>query len=120
MAKIAGTAFITVDGESLSLRGNFTIRMGKERESIVGLDDYHGEKELPMAEGMDLDVTDRGDVSIRRLADMANVTIMGQLINGKTYILRNATQMKQIEVNVEDATIPLSFNGPRVEEVLAS
>jgi hypothetical protein len=45
MAKVAGTAFVKIDGQQVALRANFKIKPSSvQRESIVGLDGYHGYK----------------------------------------------------------------------------
>jgi hypothetical protein len=117
MAKVAGTAFVKIDGQQVALRGNFKIKpSGVQRESIVGLDGYHGYKETPTVPGFEMDVTDRPEVSIKKLANLTNVTIVAELINGKNYILRNAVQMAEIELNADDGTFTLHFESPEMEE----
>ncbi|MBO4220817.1 phage tail tube protein [Bradyrhizobium neotropicale] len=46
--RIAGIAFLTVDGTQLAVRGNFTVSPSPvERTMIAGQDGAHGYQELP-------------------------------------------------------------------------
>jgi hypothetical protein len=46
--RIAGIAFLTVDGDQMALRGNFTVSPSPvERTMIAGQDGVHGYQELP-------------------------------------------------------------------------
>ena len=46
--RIAGIAFLTVDGDQMALRGNFTVSPSPvERTMLAGQDGVHGYQELP-------------------------------------------------------------------------
>ncbi|HBO81690.1 MAG TPA: phage tail protein, partial [Cupriavidus sp.] len=46
--RLAGIAFITVDGQNYMLQADLTYRVSKvERESLVGQDTVHGYSEKP-------------------------------------------------------------------------
>jgi len=101
MAKIAGTAYFTIDGQRYSLKGNMTVALGaRERETVVGLDNIHGFKEMPAAAFIECDVTDKPDF---------------ELINGKVGVLRNAWQVNNIELNVDEGELTVRFEGPKGE-----
>lgn len=116
MAKVAGTAFFKVDGTQYSLRGNMNVSLGNvERESVVGMDQYHGIKEIPKAGFIECDLTDHPDVDINTLNQLEDVTVTVELINGKTGVLRNAAQVTPIELNVVDGQMKVRFEGPKGE-----
>ena len=116
MAKVAGTCFLKVNGEQYSLRGNLTISLGGfERESAVGLDQYHGIIEKPRASFIEADITDTDGLDIKTLENLNNVTVTVELINGKVGILRQATQINALELKAEDGTITIKFEGPEGE-----
>lgn len=119
--KIAGTASIVINGQKYLLRGNMTISIGKhERESIYGLDGYHGIKELARASWIECDLTDMPELDQNIIEDLADVTVNVQLINGKSCVLRNAYQVKPIEVKAEDGLFSVRFEGPSGEWLTAT
>jgi hypothetical protein len=116
MAKVAGTCFLKVNGTQFSLKGNMKIALGGfEREPVVGLDQYHGIMEKPVAASIEGDITDMAGLDIKVLENLDNVTVTVELINGKVAILRNATQTNKLELNAEDGSIPVKFQGPEGE-----
>lgn len=116
MAKIAGTAFFKVDGVQYSLRGNFKISLGSvERESVVGMDQYHGIKEMPHAASIECDLTDNPDIDINVLESLTNVTVTAELINEKVAVLRNASQVNKLDLDVGEGQMTVKFEGPSGE-----
>lgn len=116
MAKVAGTCYFKVNGVQYSLRGNMTISLGAyERESVVGLDEYHGIMEKPRASFIECDLTDRFDLDLKTLENLTGVTVTAELINGKTAVLREATQVKALELTAEDGKMTVRFEGPEGE-----
>jgi len=116
MAKIAGTAYFTIDGQRYSLKGNMTVALGaRERETVVGLDNIHGFKEMPAAAFIECDVTDKPDFNINDLNDLEDSTVTVELINGKVGVLRNAWQVNNIELNVDEGELTVRFEGPKGE-----
>lgn len=116
MAKVAGAAFFKVDGVQYSLRGNLTVSLGNvERESVVGMDQYHGIKEIPSASFIECDLTDQPDIDLNTLEALSDVTVTAELINGKVGVLRNASQINKLELNVNDGQTTVRFEGPKGE-----
>ena len=116
MAKIAGTCYIKVNGKSYDLRGSMNISLGEfERQSVVGQDGYHGIIEKPRASFIECDLTDNVAVDIKELDNITGATVTVELINGKTGVLRDATQVKAIELTAEDGKMSVRFEGPRGE-----
>ena len=120
MSKVAGTCFIKVNGTQYSLRANMNISIGdNEKESVVGLDRYHGIKEKPRASFIECDITDSADLDIKVLENLTDATVTVELINGKVAVLREATQVKAIELNAEDGQMGIRFEAPRGEWIAA-
>ena len=116
MAKIAGTASFTVNGKKYLLRGNLSIGFNdKQRESIMGLDGYHGIKETSIPAFIECDLTDTSDLDLNLISNLADVTVNFMLINGKSGVLRNAYQINQISLNAEDGLFTVRFEGPTGE-----
>jgi hypothetical protein len=122
MAKLlAGTAQITVDGNSYMLEGAAkyspsTVR----RETLMGMDGYHGVKETPVPGSISFTGRDAGDLVVANFNGMRNVTVVLQLANGKTVVGRNMACVDAQEVDSTEATFDLKFEGPSVTEQTAS
>jgi hypothetical protein len=87
---LAGTATLTVNGQSYALRGQFGYRPGiVGRTTIAGMDGIHGYKEKPIASQIKAQLTDTGTLSVASINQMVNVTLVAQLANGKTIVGSN-------------------------------
>lgn len=116
MAAVAGTAYFAIDGTQYALRGNVTASLGDvQRESVVGLDGYHGHKEEPRPSFIQVELTDTPEVDMNTVERLDDVTVTVELIGGKTGVLRNAVQVNQLELNVADGMYSVRFEGPRGE-----
>jgi hypothetical protein len=119
MTAIAGVAYIKVDGNQLSLRGDLTISpFLVEREGIAGADGVHGYKETFRVPHIEMTVTDRGDLSLEEIQNITNATITAELINGKNYLLRNAWCATALELDAIEGQLTVRFEGMSGEEVL--
>lgn len=118
---LAGTAQITVDGNSYLLEGAAkyspsTVR----RETLMGMDGYHGVKETPVPGSISFTGRDSVDLVVATFNGMRNVTVVLQLANGKTIVGRNMACVEAQEVDSTEATLDLKFEGPSVTEQTAS
>lgn len=117
---IAGYLSATIDGQSYNVAGEGTYRVsaGGKRESAMGQDGYHGFTQMPIAGKISFKGRDTAAVSISALSSFAGGTIVLALANGKTIIGRNMVRIGDapIEVNTEDGTFPVDFEGPEVTE----
>jgi hypothetical protein len=116
--RLAGVAYVTVDGAAYAIAGDGTYRTSSvSRETLMGQDGYHGVKEMPTAGRIAWRGRDGQGVSIQTLSDSANVTVVLELANGKTIIGRNMTRVGEpLEVNTEEATFDIAWEGPDVSE----
>jgi len=119
MSKVAGTAFFTINGVQYSLRGTLNIKIGAiKRESVMGIDQYHGFKQLPEPSYIEGEFTDDPTVDWSIVESAVNVTIQASLINGKVAMLPSANQMLPVEVNADDGKLKLRFEGPQGEWII--
>ena len=110
--RIAGTAYLAVDGRSLMVQGAFEYGPGKvARESLPGMDGVHGYSEKPIAAHIAATLRDAGGLSVASLNDMTNVTVTCQLANGKLIIGRNMWTVESQSSKAEDATIEVRWEG---------
>jgi len=118
-APLAGTVFLKADGQEFQLRAQLTINPGKvTREGVAGQDGVHGYTEAPMVPYISGTLTDSAQLSTEQLEAITDATVTAELINGKTYVLRNAWYTGTQDINTEDGSMPFRFEGLACEEVL--
>ena len=115
--RLAGTAYLTVDGASYALVGDFEYSPSVvSRESLVGMDRVHGYSEKPNVPHISGSIRDMGNLSVSGLNAMTNVTVVAELANGKTIIGRNMWTVETQTAKSEDATIEVKWEGLEVSE----
>jgi hypothetical protein len=115
---VAGTAFFKVDGDQYPLRGNFTVSSSPiERTMLAGQDYVHGYQELPRVPWIEGDVTTTPEVLLEDLDAMVDVTVTAELINGKTYVLKQAACKSALENNTREGQVRVRFEGTSCEEI---
>ena len=117
--RLAGVASVTIDGRAYSISGEGAYRPSTaKRETLVGQDGVHGYSEMPMAGKISWKGRDSGALSIGALSVAVDATVVLSLANGKTIIGRNMWRVGEgpIEVNTEDATFSVEFEGADVVE----
>lgn len=118
--RIAGVAFLRVDGRQYALRGNLTVSIdGQEREGIAGQDGVHGYIERPRVPFIEGDFSDIAGLSLSEFANQRNVTVQADLANGKRYLLRNAWTSTARELNTADGQVTVRWEGMAGEELAA-
>lgn len=117
--RLAGFAYITIDGKSYSVAGEGTYRLSTaKRDTLMGQDGVHGYAEVPTAGKISWKGRDSGALSISALNDAVNVTVQLELANGKNILARNAWRTGDpVEVSSEDATFSVEFDSADVTEI---
>lgn len=116
--RIAGIAFLTVDGSQLALRGNFTVSPSAvERTMVAGQDGVHGYQELPRVPYIEGDITTMPGFYLEDLIDETDVTVVAQLANNMQYTLVGATCKGGFENNSRDGQVRVRWEGLTCEEV---
>lgn len=116
--RLAGVASVTINGVSYHISGEGTYRpSGSSRESLVGQDGYHGYKEMPQPGMIKWRGRDSNNLLVSALNEMANASVVLVPATGKSVIGRNMTRVGDpLEVNTEDGTFEVTFEGPDVTE----
>jgi len=118
--RIAGVAFVYVDGRQYPLRGNLVISIDTiERTGVAGQDGVHGFTETPRVPWIEGDFSDIGGLSLMSLQAMCDTTVTAELANGKTYILRNAWTSTAREFNAADGQATVRWEGMAAEELMS-
>lgn len=115
--RLAGIAFISVDGQSYMLQADLTYRVSNiSRETLVGQDTVHGYSEKPEAGMISGTIRDAKGLSVASFNSMTNSTVVCQLANGKTIIGRNMWTVDVQEVKTAEGTFEVKWEGPAVSE----
>lgn len=119
--RIAGVAYIFVDGRQYPLRGNLTISIDiVARTGVAGMDGVHGYTETPRVPFIEGDFSDIGQLSLITLQNMVNITVTAELANGKVYVLRNAWTSTAREFKAAEGQATVRFEGMAAEEILSA
>ena len=114
---LAGTAFVTVGGLTIMVAGKFKYRPSKvKRTTLTGMDGVHGYKEEFVPGQISCDVRDSGGTTVEDFNEQTNVNIVAQLANGKTIIGSGLWTVDTQDVNSEDATFSVTWEGREVTE----
>lgn len=116
--RVAGIAFLIVDGDQLALRGNFTVSPSPvERTMIAGQDAVHGYQELPRVPYIEGDLTTMPGEYLEDLLLQTNSTVIAQLANGMQYTLIGAVCKGGFENNTRDGQVRVRWEGTDCQEV---
>lgn len=119
--RVAGVAFLLVDGNQYPLRGNFSVSPSSvDRAGIAGQDYVHGYSELPRVPFIEGDVTLDPALSMETVEAIINSTVTAELANGNVYVLREAWCKSAMELNTHDGLTRIRFEGVSCDEVLAA
>jgi hypothetical protein len=115
--RIAGIAFLTVDGTQLALRGNFTVSPSAvERTMLAGQDGVHGYQELPRVPYIEADITTMPGFYLEDLLAQVDVTVVAQLANQMQYTLGAATCKGGFDNNTRDGQVRVRWEGVTCQE----
>lgn len=110
--RLAGTAYLSVDGLTYMLAGDFEYSPASvTRETLVGMDSVHGYSEKPMQSHISATLRDSGGLTVASLNAMTNVTVVAELANGKVIIGRNMWTVEAQSSKAADATIEVKWEG---------
>ena len=116
--RIAGTAYLTVDGVSYTLQSGLNWSPSQvTRETQMSMDADAGYIEKPMQGFIEGVLRDGKAVTVRDFNAMTNVTVMVELANGKLVVGRNMWTVQAQEVDSEAGTFKVRWESPDVQEV---
>jgi hypothetical protein len=116
--RIAGIAFLAVNGTQYALRGNFTVSPSPlERTMIAGQDGVHGYQELPRVPYIEADLSTIPGLLLSSLDQETDVTVVAQLANGMQYSLTGGTCKAGLENNTRDGQVRVRWEGLACQEI---
>ena len=115
--RLAGLAYLSVDGQSYMLAGDLSYSVSRiHRETLVGQDRVHGYSEKPHAAFISGTFRDAGGLTVANFNAMTGVTVTCELANGKTIIGRSMWTCEAQEVKTMEGTFEVKWEGLSVEE----
>ncbi len=115
--RFAGIAFLTVGGQQMALRGNFTVSPNSfERTMIAGQDGVHGYQEQPRVPYIEADLSTLPGFYLESLLTQNDVTVIAQCANNMQYQLIGATCKGGVENNTRDGQVRVRWEGLQCEE----
>lgn len=109
---VAGTVFLSVDGQTIPLVGEFEYDSGLvKRAPATGMDTVHGNIETPKHSYIKGTVRNMTGISVSQINAMDNVTVTAELNNGKTITGRNMWAVGDENAEAAEGKIPVEWNG---------
>jgi hypothetical protein len=116
--RVGGIISFKVDGTQYSAKGNFTYNLGTpKKEAVLGSDGLHGYKETPQVAFIEGEITDNVSVDLKKLTELKDSTILLNLANSKSIVLRNAYYAHEGTGNTDEGNFPIRFEGASAEEM---
>ena len=115
--KIAGTAFVKVDGDQLTLSGTLKVDPSEfEREGMVGLSGVAGFNEKNVIPEVEIEIFVTSQTDLTKLKDLVDGSVTVELANGKVFVLRNAWLASRLPIDGAEGKLPIKFQGQKMEE----
>jgi hypothetical protein len=115
--RLAGTAYVTVDGVTIMVAGQFKYSPSTvKRETLAGMDGVQGYKETPIAGFISCQFRDSGGTTVADFNSQTNVTVVAELANGKTIIGTGMWTVDSQEVDSAEATGEVKWESNSVTE----
>lgn len=112
MARIAGTCYIKVNGEQLSVQGSVEVPvLTATRETLLSTAGVAGWSETQVAPYVSLTAFITEKTTLSTLAEGTEMTITAELANGKVYTLEGAYLAGETAYSASDGTATLRFEG---------
>ena len=114
MAKgIAGTCYLKVDGEQLSVSSNSISIQSAEvkREAVMGSTGLAGYSEVAVAPTISGTFNVTADFPLKKLLNGTEFTVTAELVTGKVYTLSDAFVSGDVSYKTGEGTIELTFTG---------
>lgn len=117
---IGGVAFLKIDGLQYELRGELEVQPNTtENEWMANQDGsmvYTQKAVPPYISGK---FSDTSGLSVQRLQGVAGATVQGQLVNGKQYVLQQASSWGEFKLDTVKGEITGKFGGAACYEIAA-
>lgn len=109
---IAGTCYVSIDGQRLLLKGSATATASKvTREPVMANGGVQGHKEVPVAPTLSGQFVVDKNFPIEKLQEATDMTVVAEFANGKVFTLGGAFVTEEIQVAGDDSDTTINFSG---------
>lgn len=116
--RLAGVTSVTINGASFNLVSDPAWDAGRtEKTPLVGLNGIHGYKEVVKPVSISMTLRDGPDYTVQDLIGLTTATVQFIQANGKMVIGTDMFFSGTTEVNAEEGTFTVRFEGGRIDEV---
>ena len=116
--RIAGTAYVKVNGNQYDLRGSFVVSPSSvKREGVAGQDGVHGFIETPRVPFIRGELSTTAGLTVADLDAMRDETVTAELANGFNYVLRGAWTEAAHEISTGDGKVAVLWMGISCDEI---
>lgn len=114
-SNLAGTATFYVNGAAVALRAEFTYVLPiDKRESLVGMDGFHGWKQTPGVAQVKVKLDNGSDTDIASMTEVDR--IVAELANGKTISGGPFKTTEPPSADPTEGTVEMTWEGPNLVE----
>lgn len=106
---IAGKGSLRIDGTIYNCTSIKTTIGAEKRSKVVGMRGPAGDKVEMVAPRLSATVIVTADVSLKKLSEYVDVTVEGQMADGRSFVLEGASIVDPPEHSSEDGTCDVSF-----------
>lgn len=107
---VGGVIAIYVDGVKLRCKSGAEYSLGvPELTPVVGVDEKHGDKEVPQPPMLKVTTTDAADVDIKALLTKRNATVLMELANGKGVVFSSCSISPAGPLTTDEGEVPLNI-----------
>jgi hypothetical protein len=117
--RVGGIIRVSVDGSEVRAKGDFTWNLGlPKNEPVIGAGYPHGFKSVPQNSMIEGAVTDTSDLDLVALVSVTDSTVILELPNGKSIVLRQAYYAGEGEGTTQEGEVKVKWESPFPAEVL--
>lgn len=115
--ELAGTSYLYVDGVEYAVVSGVGYQVNTSvKETLMGQGGVHGFSRKPVAPYIKATVRDSRGTRVQDFEEMEDVSVSLELASGKRVSGNGMWCVNAVEVNSDDATFELRFEGPDVRE----
>ena len=119
--RVGGIIRVSVNGQEVRAKGDFTWTLGlPKNEAVIGAGYPHGYKSTPQVSMIEGGVTDTSDLDVKALVSVTDSTIILELPNGKSIVLRSAYFAGDGEGQTQEGEIKVKWESPYPAEILGA
>jgi hypothetical protein len=105
-----GVKQVLIDGEVMDVKGGVSYSLGGDKlETVMGVDRPHGQKVTRIPAYLELTITDRSGLDLKKLTRLTDSTVMVDLENGKAVKFGHAFYAAEGKVSAEEGEIEARF-----------